>query len=274
MVDVLRPADRTRPATSARRTAGATVRCPDRFRWTPRCRGHLPATSLAPLGYTAAPDRQRHRPNLLAGPADDDGRFAFAAVGPRGPYLVVPMFAGLIVWTTFVLGRRIGGVAVGAMATLFVVREPDRALSVALADDRRADRRAVDGVAAVSRSEVTWSPALSGLIAAVLSWSAPNLPLVTLVFVLHFLLDGPTWRAGLIRAATFAVLVAPAVIAVAALNARWYGSPFNSGYGSAGQLYSFPASGRTCSGIRYGWCDRIPRCRFSSCCHCSLEADA
>ena len=27
-----------------------------------------------------------------------------AAVGPRGPYLVVPVFAGLIVWTTFVLG--------------------------------------------------------------------------------------------------------------------------------------------------------------------------
>ena len=56
--------------------------------------------------------------------------------------------------------------------------------------------------------------------------------------MLHFLLDRPTWREGLIRAATFAMRRAPAVIAVAALNSRWYGSPFNSGYGSAGQLYS------------------------------------
>ena len=194
-------------------------------------------TSLAPLGYTASPDRQGIVPTYAPGLPLMMAGFLRVA-GPRGPYLVVPIFAGLMVWSTFVLGRRIGGVAVGAMATLFVAVSPI-VMFQALSPMTDVPIGALwTAVAAVSLSESRWSPALSGLLAAVAVMVRPNLPLLTLVFVLHFLLTGATWRAGLIRAATFAMLVAPAVIAVAALNSRWYGSPFNSGYGSAGQLYS------------------------------------
>ena len=67
-----------------------------------------PATALAPLGYTSAPDGKAIVPTYSPG-LPMMMALALAAVGSRGPYLVVPVFAGLIVWTTFVLGRRIAG---------------------------------------------------------------------------------------------------------------------------------------------------------------------
>src|SRR6185312_9914120 len=98
------------------------------------------------------------------------------------------IFAGLIVWSTFALGRRIAGPTVALLAMLFVAASPvvvfqslwpmtdvpigalwTAAAAVALGGSRR---HAVD----------------AGVIAACAVLVRPNLPLVPAAFVIHFLL--------------------------------------------------------------------------------------
>jgi hypothetical protein len=196
-----------------------------------------PATALAPLGYAPAPDSNAIVPTYSPG-LPMMMALLLAVVGPRGPYLVVPVFAGLIVWTTFVLGRRIGGPGAAALGALFVCVSPI-VLFQSLWPMTDVPIGALwTGAAAAALGGSRRRVVLTGVIAACAVLVRPNLPLVPAAFVLHFLLDGPTRREGLIRAATFSACVAPAVLCVAILNARWYGGPFHSGYGTAATLYS------------------------------------
>jgi hypothetical protein len=196
-----------------------------------------PATALAPLGYMSAPDGHAIVPTYSPG-LPMMMALALAAVGPRGPYLVVPVFAGLIVWTTFVLGRRLAGPGAGVLGALFVSVSPI-VLFQSLWPMTDVPIGALwTGAAAAALGGSRRSAVLTGVIAACAVLVRPNLPLVPAAFVLHFLLDGPTRREGLIRAATFSACVAPAVVCVAFLNARWFGGPFHSGYGTAATLYS------------------------------------
>lgn len=195
------------------------------------------AASLAPFGYTPAPAAQGIVPTYSPGLPLMMAVFLWIA-GPRGPYLVVPVFAGLIVWATFVLGKRVAGAGAATLGVLFVAVSPivifqslwpmtdvpigalwTAAAAAALSDSRRA-------------------AVFAGLSAAVAVVVRPNLPLLPAVFVVHFVLTAQTWREGVIRALVFGLLVAPAVVGVAILNSMWFGGAFHSGYGTAGTLYS------------------------------------
>src|SRR5437868_9110109 len=82
----------------------------------------------------------------------------------------------------------------------------------------------------------------------------PDLPIVPLVLLAHLVLSSrlPRLSAGLstearsakagnerwIHAGLFLAAVAPAAIAIAALNTAWYGAPWHSGYGAAAEIYT------------------------------------
>lgn len=190
----------------------------------------LAVNTWAPLGFTPVeqhpsaivPVCPPGLPIVMAG-AQSIGGFCAA-------FMVVPLCGGLLIWLTYLLGRRLfepAGVALWAAlllaespVMLFQLMNPmtdvpvTAALTLALllAIDRR--------------------PLLSGLAMSLTIAIRPNLVPVALI---------PwVWIASIDRhsAVRFAAGIAPSVVGIAVLNAYLYGSPLLSGYGSAADLYS------------------------------------
>src|SRR5262249_30633018 len=162
---------------------------------------------------------------------------AIMTLGSIGPYLVVPFFAALMVWFTFLVGRRVDGPIAGVTAAIVAATSPivlfqsvspmsdvpagalwTCALLAALGNSRRASF--VGGLAAAA-----------GLLVR------PNLPLLAVVLFCWIVLAA-RGRERIVRAALFSIPIVPAVIAIAAINTAWYGSPFMSGYGASADIYA------------------------------------
>ena len=143
MVDVLGRPDPTPPATSARRTAGSTARCPtlagERQPSVALCHHVVGSARIHGVARPAG-----NRSDLRAGIAADDGRFSSrgwsARSIPCGPDLCRP--DGVVDVRARSSNRRGGGWRDGDTVCR---REPDRDVPGVVADDRRADWRAVDG---------------------------------------------------------------------------------------------------------------------------------
>ena len=202
---------------------------------------HVPwpsaAASLAPLGYRPAPGDAAIVPTYPPGlPLIMAAVTAIA--GACGPYVVVPLFAGLLVWMTFLLGRRVADAPVGGLAALFVAASPV-VIFQSLWPMTDVPAAALWTAAAVVALRTSRLSALgAGILAAAAVLVRPNLWFIPPAFAAYFLFASSTRREGLVRAAVFCAAVAPAVLAIAALNAWWYGGPLRSGYGTSGVLYS------------------------------------
>ena len=79
--------------------------------------------SLAPLGYRVGPRPHTIVPTYAPGLPLIMAATTFIA-GACGPFLVVPLCAALVVWLTFRLGRRTGGVPAGLLSAIFVATSP------------------------------------------------------------------------------------------------------------------------------------------------------
>jgi hypothetical protein len=160
------------------------------------------------------------------------------AVGGRGAmFAVVPLCGVLIVVATFLLGRRFGdGVGLAAAAVtaaspilLFQIIQP--------MSDVPAAAFWLMALALATRARP--APAAAGLCGAIAILIRPNL--VPLGFVIGaYLLWRPDaqWserRRGSLR---YAIGCAAGCVAVLAIQQYFYGSPFSSGYGAAGGLFS------------------------------------
>ena len=198
--------------------------------------------------------------------------------GNAAIFVVVPLMGALTVWSTFVLGRRLVSVAVGAASAWLVACSPiflyqavqpmsdvpaaalwTACLAVALGVTKS---RNADPDAALESDEVhqtdsasrgpdsTWRRTDS-------AWRGPDSTWrrTSVLRVLAGLLAGAaiTMRPNLAPLAVFPVLLAlpsrravvatvggivPGVAVVAFLQAAIYGSPLRSGYGDLGQLFS------------------------------------
>jgi hypothetical protein len=191
--------------------------------------------SLAPLGYRPGPQPQTMVPTYAPGlPL----MMAAASVfGDCGPFLVVPLCAALVVWLTFLLGRRTAGPWVGILSAVFVVTSP---IVVFQSMSPMSDVPAAalwTGAALSALGTSRRSALATGLWTAAGLLVRPNLPIIPLVLLVH-LAASSRGRERWIRFALFSAAVAPAVLVIAALNTAWYGAPWNSGYGAAGELYS------------------------------------
>jgi len=189
--------------------------------------GYRPAVS----GHAMVPSYPPGLPLLMA--------FAERIAGDCGPYYVVPVLGGLCVWFCYLLGRRAASPIVGACAAALLACSPPflfqlmapmsdvpaaafwtAALYFALREDDAA--AAAAGVCAASAVVIRPNLApLAAVILASLAWSHRDEA------------TGRAWK----RAAWFAAPVLPALIAIATINWRLYGSPTSSGYGDLSTAY-------------------------------------
>lgn len=194
--------------------------------------------SLSPLGF-----RPGVEPGIIVPTYPPGLPLAMAASagigGPGAVYWVVPLLGAAAVWLTYLLGRRCTDAVSGAAAALLVAASPVFLYQL---------------VQPMSDVPVTawwllslWGaaaglPAVAGLGAAAAVLTRPNLaPLAALVMaaVLAHAFSRHRGPRTVLRAATvYALPLAAAVAFLAWLNARLYGSPFLSGYGTAAGLFA------------------------------------
>jgi len=196
----------------------------------------IPEAAQAPLGYrignephTIVPTYSPGLPLLMA--------VGVLVAGPIGPYLIVPAFAALYVWLTFVLGRHVAGRTGGLIAALLVATSPVVLYQTLwpMSDVPAGALWTAAAVAALGPGSMGAS--VSGLCTAGGLLVRPNLLPLVLVPLMQVVLtaDG---RGRIVRAALFLAPIIPAALFVAGLNAMWYGSPTTSGYGTLAELYS------------------------------------
>lgn len=201
---------------------------------------HLPRIA-APLGYRPAagglssvPVYPPGLPLLFAG--------AKWLLGQCGSVALVALMAGLLVATTYRIGRRMGSPQVGAAAAWIVATSPVviHMMASPMSDVPAAALCAVAilGCLHTSRTRAL----LAGITMAVVVLMRPNLtPLVGVLGVWLLLADRqvPTWRARAMRCAIFCAGAAPGAIGMALFNQSVYGSPTASGYGDLDGFFSW-----------------------------------
>jgi len=79
--------------------------------------------TFAPLGYRPSPDGGALVPTYAPG-LPILMAFASAIAGDCGPFVVVPLLGGLVVWLTYALGRALGSPIAGILAALLLAVSP------------------------------------------------------------------------------------------------------------------------------------------------------
>jgi hypothetical protein len=197
-------------------------------------------SAFAPMGYRAAtgghvivPSYPPGLPLMMA--------LAERVSGPCGPYYVVPIFGGLLVWCGYLLGRRVASPAVGACAAVLLACSPPLLfhLVVPMSDVPAAALWSAAIWAALSSGG--GAPVLAGICTALAVLVRPNLAPLAIVVGAFVATSGDRQanpRASFTRAAWFAAPAIPAFCVVAIVNWRLYGSPLRSGYDDLGETYA------------------------------------
>jgi hypothetical protein len=188
--------------------------------------------SAAPLGYQLSRTPGRIVPTYPAG-LPMTMAAAIVLGGETAAYLVIPLFAGATVWLTYLLGVRIADARAGLIAAILVTFSP---IFVFQSLEPMSD------VPVTAWWLLAWYLALAARTGAAFGAGAcvsaavltrPNLaPLAAVLAVVIASQDR-----GVRRGLAFIAGALPGCLAVAALNAFWYGSPLTSGYGELGDLY-------------------------------------
>jgi len=191
--------------------------------------------SLSPLGYVPGPEPHTMVPTYAPGlPLMMAAALVF---GAWGPFLVVPLCAALVVWLTFLLGRRTGGPWAGILAAMLVVTSPIVVFQSMWPMTDVPVAALWTGAAVAALGGTRRSTFAAGLWTAAAFLVRPNLPLVPLVFLAHVALSS-RGRERWIRLALFGAAAAPAALTIAVLYTLWHGTPWNSGFGSAEEIFA------------------------------------
>lgn len=186
-----------------------------------------PAAVFAPTGFV--PSRAQPAGAVpICGPGLALIMAGALAVHRDAVFLVVPLFAALLVWLTFVFGRQVDDEWTGACAAVLLACSP---IFLYQAVQPMSDVPA----AALWLAALTAGPIVAGLCASLAVLVRPNLALV--VLPLFFLLRDPR---SFVR---FALAAVPAVAIMIGLNLARYGAPLASGYGDTGVLFSLAHAG-------------------------------
>ena len=198
----------------------------------------IPPQALVPLGYRLGTDGASLVPTYA--PGFPMTMALFARLGGRDAmFYVMPLMAGVAVWTTFILGTMVAGRVAGLIAALFVATSPAFVLqlthmpmsdipamawwTVALVLLPRASRRSAVLAGVAVGAAILTRPNLTPLALVPAAWLASELVATRLSKPL-----------AVQRLLLFAAASLPACLAVGYLNDYWYGSPLASGYGLLG----------------------------------------
>lgn len=170
-------------------------------------------TSFYPLGY----------PLLLA--------TALRIGGELAPHAVAPIFAGLLAWCAFLLGRHIATAWAGVMAALMIAASPVTAAHsvIPMSDVPAAACWALSWAIGLRRG--IGAAIAAGLCAAVAVMIRPNLaPLALLLAIATAAAEPPSWRRVVSRFAAYGAAAMIGPLLVLWSQAVLYGGPLNSGY--------------------------------------------
>lgn len=199
---------------------------PDRG-WLQSPLGYAPAAAPDRLGPTYAPGL----PWLMA--------LGAALAGETGRFIWTPLAAGLVVWLTFVTGRRLGlppAVALGG-AVLAATSPPLLFNATQTMSDLVCAALWTAALVATTGTGRHAAP-VTAMAAALALVVRPNLVPVAALFwtAVVAVTPGPR-RARLERAAVLGAGLAVAAAAIAVLNQHLWGSPLSSGYGAPADLF-------------------------------------
>jgi hypothetical protein len=205
-----------------------------------------PLSTFVPFGYSAVANQSAIA--SAVGPGLPLLMALFKAIaGHPALFLVVPITAALLVWSTFAIGREMGSSALGlgaawlvatSPAFLTMTKEPMSDVpaaafwAVAVWMTCRLRLAVVAGVAAAT--------VVSGVAAAIAILIRPNLVPLAAVFAVWMLWqrEENDLRDRLRSLVLFSIPVVLACLSIAWINNTLFGSPFSSGYGATGQLFS------------------------------------
>ncbi|HEU5259171.1 MAG TPA: hypothetical protein VFU28_24455, partial [Vicinamibacterales bacterium] len=156
----------------------------------------------------------------------------------RLPFIVVPLFGVLLVWSTYALGARFSR-RVGLASALLVACSPVFLFQL-MQPMSDVPAAALWGLAtATATSGKRRSPLLAGLASSAAIVVRPNLLPMGVVLGL-FLLVRPErlWRERARDAVMFAAASLPGCLLVAIVQTMFYGSPLRSGYGTLSTLFA------------------------------------
>jgi len=201
--------------------------------------GHVPAPSVPGAIAPICPSGL----SMLMAP--------FRLVGGRAAmFLVFPLFGVLLVCATFLLGARVRA-GVGLASALVVASNPIVLYQAVqpMSDVPAAAFWTLALVFAVGRERR--APLLAGIGAALAILVRPNLlPLGVVVGIYLLVRPDHSWPERRRQGAVYAAPCAAGCLVVALVQWRFYGSPFASGYGSAGDIFAFTHLGP--NAVRYG----------------------
>jgi hypothetical protein len=199
--------------------------------------------SFSPLGYRPAEPRGQWAivptyspglPLLFAGAKLLGGQCALFAV--------VPLLTGLGVLVTYGIGKRLVSPCGGLIAAWLVAASP---IVIGIALEPLTDVPvmtvwAIGIYLLLARIGGRLSPALVGLAAGIAILIRPNLVPLSIPLGMWYMIRRQTdGHSRLLSSALFALAVLPAILLIAFLNDRLYGSPLSSGYGTLDDLYAW-----------------------------------
>jgi hypothetical protein len=156
-----------------------------------------------------------------------------AAGGRDAVFVLTPLAGALLVWETFVVGSTIANPLAGAMAAVLVASSP--AMLYQLVQPMNDVTTAALWMAAFSALiRRRWT--LAGLSCGVALLVRPNLLPLACAAAVYLL-----WNSGVKALARFAAPAVPFGLLVLWLNNSLYGSPFRTGYGRLGHLFTLSA---------------------------------
>jgi hypothetical protein len=203
------------------------------------------ALSLIPLGYVGAAEAERMAPVY---PPGLPLMMALALpFGDGAMYAVVPLLGGVVVWCTWLMGRRLGDPLAGGMAAVCLsVSATFLLMHFSPMSDVPVAALWLGAWLAASAT-FRGAPALAGALAGVAVLTRPNLAPLSLVIgviaaVSRATSDAPRTKFDVRRAlwalAGFMLPFAAAVVGLMVIQWQRYGDPLMSGYGSAGELFA------------------------------------
>jgi hypothetical protein len=182
---------------------------------------------FAPLGYrpaspdgTIVPTYPPGLPMIMA--------LFLAVFGANGPFFVVPVFGGLALWLTYLLGKEAtGSSGIGALAAVLFLASPVFLTHVMVP---MSDIPSAAGWALVSLLVLKQRSTAAGWAAGLTLLIRPNLfPLAALPVV--------AWYRSQDKLLRYAKGLAPAIILMMGLNTFLYDGPLTFGYGTIFEAY-------------------------------------
>jgi Dolichyl-phosphate-mannose-protein mannosyltransferase len=182
--------------------------------------------TLTPLGY-----RPGSAPNTIV-PTYPPGLPLLVAasdlvIGPRGRFLLVPIFGALTVWLTFVLGSFLVDELVGVLACLLVAASPAFLYHLMWP---MSDVPATAAWALAMAFALHRRPWLSGTMVGVALAIRPNLVLLSIGVGLVAISRSSKFVVERKSLGLFVLGIVPAAVGVALFNTGLYGAPWNFGY--------------------------------------------